>query len=71
MPEHENKARFFGGPLDGREEALSEEKAVAGAVRTHVFLHGGPKIETHYQLSVDDDGTWAYRVMTKVDEPGH
>lgn len=56
-------ARFFGGPLDGREQSLPDAKAVDGDVVTHIFLHGGPKIETRYRLSRDDLGGWEYRVV--------
>lgn len=56
-------ARFFGGPLDGRQSPLPVSGAEAGHVITHVFLHGGPKIETRYRLSVALDGTWEYRVV--------
>lgn len=56
-------AKFFGGPLDGREQSLSDAKAVDGDVVTHVFLHGGPKIETRYRLGRDDLGGWEYRMV--------
>lgn len=56
-------ARFLGGPLDGREQSLPDANAFDGAVVTHVFLHGGPKIETQYRLSQDGLGGWEYRVV--------
>lgn len=59
----QHTARFFGGPLDGREAPLPESSAVAGQVLTHVFLHGGPKIETRYRLGCTDDGMWEYRLI--------
>ncbi|MGH3493711.1 MAG: hypothetical protein ACRDRL_15315 [Sciscionella sp.] len=56
-------ARFFGGPLDGREQSLQEGAAADGDVVTHVYLHGGPKIETRYRLMRGVDGSWEYRVL--------
>lgn len=53
--------RFFGGPLDGRVQELRETEAVPGAVIRHIHLHGGPKIETRYELGLGDHG-WEYRV---------
>ena len=59
----QHTARFFGGPLDGRESPLSDDSAVAGQVLTHIHLHGGPKIETRYQLRRTDEGDWEYRLI--------
>ncbi len=56
-------ARFLGGPLDGREQALGETGPREGHVVTHVYLHGGPKIETRYRLGQDADGNWEYHVL--------
>lgn len=56
-------AEYVGGPLDGRQETLSAAKSVVGTVVTHVFLHGGPKIETRYRLDRTSDGRWLYRVI--------
>ncbi|GAA4037324.1 MULTISPECIES: hypothetical protein [Allokutzneria] len=55
-------ARFIGGPLDGREDAIPVARAVAGSTVTHTYLHGGPKIETHYQLHRTPEGGWEYRL---------
>ncbi|MBO0841134.1 MAG: hypothetical protein J2O49_09980 [Sciscionella sp.] len=56
-------ARFFGGPLDGREQPLPVARAIDGDVITHVFLHDGPKIVTRYRLARGDDGAWEYRLI--------
>jgi hypothetical protein len=56
-------AKFYGGPLDGREQSLPDAKAVDGDVITHVFLHGGPKIETRYRLECNEEEIWEYRVF--------
>lgn len=57
-------ARCVGGPLDGRERPLASPQE--GQTLTYTFLHGGPKIQTHYVLIRDEDGGWAYRLA----EPG-
>lgn len=62
-------ARFFGGPLDGREQSLPDAKAVDGDVVTHVFLHSGPKIETRYRLGRDALGGWQYQVVDPQNAP--
>jgi hypothetical protein len=56
-------ARFFGGPLDGREQTLDESGPLDGHVVTHVHLHGGPKIETRYRLGRNADGQWEYHML--------
>ena len=56
-------AEYVGGPLDGRREPLPPTKSVVGNIVTHVFLHGGPKIETRYQLERTADGEWVYRLL--------
>ncbi|MGH3438619.1 MAG: hypothetical protein ACRDRN_19380 [Sciscionella sp.] len=56
-------ARFFGGPLDGRDAPLPDADVAAGRQVTHVFLHAGPKIETHYRLGRTSEGRWEYRVV--------
>jgi hypothetical protein len=61
--ERTESVRFSGGPLDGRVSALPAMRAVYGNVITHVHLHEGPKIETHYRLGVDPDGGWEYRLL--------
>lgn len=53
-------ARCVGGPLDGREYQLATPQE--GQTLTYTFLHGGPKIQTHYVLTRDEDGRWAYRL---------
>lgn len=55
--------RFSGGPLDGRVSRLPADGVVDGQIITHVFLHGGPKIETRYQLREGVDGVWEYRLL--------
>lgn len=64
--------RFSGGPLDGRVSTLPPGGAVDGHIVTHVYLHGGPKIETHYRLCVDAavEGGWEYRVLDRRDGGG-
>lgn len=64
--------RFFGGPLDGREQPLGEAEPVPGSVMRHVHLHDGPKIETHYQLDYSAETGWEYRLygLTERDEAG-
>jgi hypothetical protein len=57
----EASVRFFGGPLDGRIQALGEEP-VCGTVMRHVHLHDGPKIETHYRLGYSPETGWVYRL---------
>ena len=56
-------AEYVGGPLDGRQELLPAAKTVVGAMVTHVYLHGGPKIETRYRLGRTADGRWIYHVV--------
>lgn len=56
-------AKFYGGPLDGREQSLSDARAFDGDVVTHIFLHDGPKIETRYRLACNEDDVWEYRVV--------
>jgi hypothetical protein len=48
--------------LDGRREPLPVTRTV-GAIVTHVFLHGGPKIETRYRLGRTDEGHWVYLLV--------
>ncbi|GAA3544997.1 hypothetical protein GCM10022222_30840 [Amycolatopsis ultiminotia] len=60
--------RFFGGPLDGRVQELTDEEPVPGAVVRHIHLHGGPKIETVYELGLTEDG-WEYRLRAHETEP--
>lgn len=55
-------AEYVGGPLDGRREPLPPAKSVVGNIVTHIFLHGGPKIETRYRLDRTEDGEWIYRL---------
>ncbi len=55
--------RFFGGPLDGREQALGEVGPRDGHVVTHVHLHDGPKIETRYRLGQNAAGEWEYQLL--------
>ncbi|MCR6487706.1 hypothetical protein M8542_33255 [Amycolatopsis sp. OK19-0408] len=62
-----DEVRFFGGPLDGRVQELGDD-AVPGAVIRHIHLHGGPKIETRYELGLSEDG-WEYRVAATRHEP--
>ncbi|WP_020497762.1 hypothetical protein [Sciscionella marina] len=57
----EPSARCLGGPLDGRSQQLHQPEE--GQVLTHVYLHGGPKIESRYVLGRDDTGDWAYFLM--------
>lgn len=56
----EVSVRFFGGPLDGRVQVLTDP--VPGAVIRHVHLHQGPKIETRYELAFTDETGWQYRM---------
>ena len=56
-------AEYVGGPLDGRRETLSVARSVVGTVVTHVYLHGGPKIETRYRLGRTEDGQWIYSLI--------
>lgn len=56
----EATARCVGGPLDGREYPLDAPQE--GRTLTYTFLHGGPKIQTRYVLTRDEDGRWAYRL---------
>lgn len=55
-------AEYVGGPLDGRQEPLPATRTV-GAIVTHVFLHGGPKIETRYRLGRTEEGRWVYQLV--------
>ncbi len=64
----DRSVRFFGGPLDGRVQELADEEPVPGTVVRHIHLHGGPKIETRYELGLTEDG-WAYRVQAHESEP--
>jgi len=67
--EQSRTVRFFGGPLDGRVQQLRETEAVPGTVIRHIHLHGGPKIETRYELGLAERG-WEYRVCaTTRSEP--
>ncbi|MFK0250490.1 hypothetical protein ACIQUM_37830 [Amycolatopsis azurea] len=67
-PSH--RARFFGGPLDGRVQELGETEPVAGTVLKHVHLHDGPKIETRYELGRAEDDCWEFRLCAApVPEP--
>ncbi|HEX7662122.1 MAG TPA: hypothetical protein VF444_21860 [Pseudonocardiaceae bacterium] len=59
-------AEYVGGPLDGRQEQLPATRTV-GAIVTHIFLHGGPKIETRYRLCRTEDDRWVYQLV--ADEP--
>ncbi|MFD9894414.1 hypothetical protein [Amycolatopsis sp. NPDC058986] len=56
--------RFFGGPLDGRVHELGDDELVPGTVVRHIHLHGGPKIETLYELGLTEEG-WEYRVSAE------
>lgn len=56
--ERGDTARCLGGPLDGRRQQLRTPEE--GQILTHVFLHGGPKIESRYVLGRDEAGDWAY-----------
>ena len=58
----EQNVRFFGGPLDGRVQELSDAEPVRGTVMRHVHLHDGPKIETHYALDYITGRGWEYRL---------
>ncbi|KAA9165477.1 hypothetical protein FPZ12_005210 [Amycolatopsis acidicola] len=58
----EVSVRFFGGPLDGRVQALGDSEPVRGSVMRHVHLHDGPKIETHYRLGYTPENGWEYRL---------
>jgi hypothetical protein len=53
--------RFFGGPLDGRVQDLGDSEPAPGSIIRHIHLHGGPKIETRYELGLTESG-WEYRV---------
>jgi hypothetical protein len=55
-------AEYVGGPLDGRSEPLPPTKSFVGNIVTHIFLHGGPKIETRYRLDRTEEGRWVYRL---------
>jgi hypothetical protein len=59
-----HSAEYVGGPLDGRSEPLPVAKSVVGTIVTHVYLHGGPKIETRYRLGRTEDGKWVYNVIS-------
>lgn len=65
VAERPESVRYSGGPLDGRVSVLPPARAVDGNVITHVHLHEGPKIETHYRLGVDPDGGWEYRLLER------
>jgi len=41
---------------------------VPGTVIRHIHLHGGPKIETRYELGLTESG-WEYRVAATQHEP--
>jgi hypothetical protein len=56
-------AEYVGGPLDGRCEPLPPTKSFVGNIVTHIFLHGGPKIETRYRLDRTEEGRWIYRLL--------
>jgi hypothetical protein len=56
-------AEYVGGPLDGRRAPLPAAKTEVGAIVTHVFLHGGPKIETRYRLNQTEEGHWVYHLV--------
>jgi hypothetical protein len=60
--------RFFGGPLDGRVQELTDVEPVPGTVIRHIYLHDGPKIETWYELGRSDHG-WEYRVCAPAPRP--
>ncbi|PFG47160.1 hypothetical protein ATK36_2185 [Amycolatopsis sulphurea] len=64
----DRSVRFFGGPLDGRVQELTDEQPVPGTVVRHIHLHGGPKIETLYELGLTEDG-WEYRLCAHETEP--
>ncbi|WP_328606700.1 hypothetical protein OG943_43535 [Amycolatopsis sp. NBC_00345] len=59
----DRSVRFFGGPLDGRVQELTDAEPAPGTVVRHIHLHGGPKIETLYELGMTENG-WEYRVRT-------
>jgi hypothetical protein len=42
---------------------LPAAKTVVGTIVTHVFLHGGPKIETRYRLNRTEEGHWVYHLV--------
>jgi hypothetical protein len=42
---------------------LPAAKTVVGTIVTHVFLHGGPKIETRYRLNRTEEGRWVYHLV--------
>lgn len=60
--------RYFGGPLDGRQQGANEAELVPGATIRHVYLHGGPKVETLYELNYCAKAGWEYRLCTAVNE---
>jgi hypothetical protein len=69
FPVTDRSVRFFGGPLDGRVQELTDEEPVPGTIVRHIHLHGGPKIETLYELGMTEHG-WEYRVSaTTHSEP--
>ncbi|MBB4685907.1 hypothetical protein [Amycolatopsis jiangsuensis] len=67
-PTPDRSVRFFGGPLDGRVQELTEAEPVPGTVVRHIHLHGGPKIETLYELGLTEHG-WEYRLRAHETEP--
>lgn len=68
MTDETRCVRFFGGPLDGRVQELGDAEPVPGTVIRHIHLHGGPKIETRYELGLTEHG-WEYRVAATQHEP--
>ncbi|MBV9845944.1 MAG: hypothetical protein JOZ47_12835 [Kutzneria sp.] len=56
------RARFVGGPLDGREEIWNTTVEEPQQTITHVHLHDGPKIEHYYDLHHVDQFGWEYRL---------
>jgi len=63
----ETIVRYFGGPLDGREQDLTDSELIPGTVIRHIYLHEGPKIETLYQLISSETG-WEYRLCGVVEQ---
>jgi hypothetical protein len=57
--------RFVGGPLDGRVQCLRDSEAVAGRLLRNIYLHDGPKIETHYELRYAPETGWVYHLCAQ------
>lgn len=67
MPER--NVHFVGGPLDGRTQDLRDSEAVSGRLLRHIHLHGGPKIETHYELHYSAENGWVYHLCAEGRNP--